>query len=134
MKASLLLTVLLLCAATFHFVSAKQIVADFKINKVQKSKSEDLGGNQRVFLTLDLSIGTPPQGKFSLELDTGSSEVWVTDLNAQVSVGTKYVPSHMFNVSASKTAKMHGSDKVSIKYMDKSQLFGHVYTDKVSVG
>ncbi|GAA5851854.1 hypothetical protein JCM9279_001909 [Rhodotorula babjevae] len=70
-----------------------------------------------------LSIGTPPQ-EFTIDFDTGSSDLWVPGTG--VSGFTTFDPSQSSTVENS-------TDSFQISYGDGSSVSGPVYTDTVTV-
>ncbi|KAK4193264.1 mitochondrial elongation factor g 1-like protein [Podospora australis] len=67
-------------------------------------------------------LGTPSQD-LSLQLDTGSSDIWVPDSSAKV-----------FNPSRSSTFDVVGQDEFDINYVDGSSATGDYFTDVFEIG
>ncbi|GAA6061388.1 hypothetical protein JCM10212_000648 [Sporobolomyces blumeae] len=71
-----------------------------------------------------ISIGTPPQ-QFTIDFDTGSADLWVSDSSVDNGLAT-------FNVNASSTCKKT-NDRFGILYGDSSSVSGPLYQDTVEV-
>ncbi|CCC06276.1 hypothetical protein SMACR_00494 [Sordaria macrospora] len=77
-------------------------------------------------------MGTPGQ-KVTLQLDTGSSDVWVPDSTASVcNQGACDLGS--FDTSRSKTYKVVGKNEFDISYVDGSSSKGDYFTDVFKIG
>ncbi|KAI0595229.1 aspartic peptidase domain-containing protein [Biscogniauxia sp. FL1348] len=86
----------------------------------------------------DVFIGTPPQ-PVSLVLDTGSSDVWVLDTNANICRSVKLQAYYgycvsTYNASKSSTYQMVGEDSFTIKYIDGSGAAGDYIKDTFTIG
>ncbi|KAI0701567.1 aspartic protease [Cerioporus squamosus] len=75
-----------------------------------------------------ITIGTPPQ-KFSVDFDTGSSDLWVPSSKCS----TCSRRHNAYNAALSSTGKLKNGT-FSIHYADNSTSSGPIYTDKVTVG
>ncbi|KAF5649423.1 endothiapepsin precursor [Fusarium sp. NRRL 52700] len=75
-----------------------------------------------------VQIGNPPR-TFHMDLDTGSSDLWVYGSKA-----TAGGSSNRYNASESKTCEEMAGAKWTIEYGDGSGASGHVVKDTVSIG
>lgn len=77
-----------------------------------------------------VQIGTPPQ-TLNLNLDTGSSDLWVftSETPKSMVAGQK-----LFDIPSSSSARFMPNQTWSIRYGDGSASLGTVYTDIVSIG
>ncbi|KAK3395715.1 aspartic peptidase domain-containing protein [Sordaria brevicollis] len=80
----------------------------------------------------DCEMGTPGQ-KVTLQLDTGSSDIWVPDSATSVCEdnGCQF---GSFDPGSSSTFKLVGKDQFSINYVDKSGANGDYFTDVFKIG
>ncbi|KAF5582253.1 endothiapepsin precursor [Fusarium pseudocircinatum] len=76
-----------------------------------------------------VQIGNPPR-TFQMDLDTGSSDLWVYGSKVATAGGS----SNRYNASSSKTCEEMAGAKWSIEYGDGSGASGHVVKDTVSIG
>ncbi|KAF4960322.1 hypothetical protein FGADI_969 [Fusarium gaditjirri] len=76
-----------------------------------------------------VQIGNPPR-TFQMDLDTGSSDLWVYGSKAATAGGS----SNRYNASKSKTYEEMAGAKWTIEYGDGSGASGHVVKDTVSIG
>lgn len=77
-----------------------------------------------------VQIGTPPQ-TLHLDLDTGSSDLWVFSTETPINqVGGHTV----YNIQQSSTAKLLTGQSWDIQYGDGGNSGGNVYLDTVSIG
>lgn len=89
--------------------------------------------NEIAKYTLNLTIGTPPQ-PFSLQLDTGSSDIWVnTAQSAYCSAANSTCVGGLFNASASSTYQVEYPGQFYIGYSDGSKASGDYSTDTVTI-
>ncbi|KAL7756374.1 hypothetical protein ACKLNR_013367 [Fusarium oxysporum f. sp. zingiberi] len=76
-----------------------------------------------------VQIGNPPR-TFQMDLDTGSSDLWVYGSKAATAGGS----SNRYNASNSKSCEEMAGAKWTIEYGDGSGASGHVVKDTVSIG
>ncbi|KAK4152531.1 mitochondrial elongation factor g 1-like protein [Chaetomidium leptoderma] len=110
---------------------------EFKKLKKRASTFEEVVTNERArggyFATCRL--GTPGQN-MTLQLDTGSSDIWVPDSGAQVcrETGTEGCALGTFNPSRSTTFTVVGKGEFDIEYVDGSSSKGDYFTDVFEIG
>ncbi|VBB72053.1 Putative protease precursor [Podospora comata] len=80
-------------------------------------------------------LGTPGQD-LTLQLDTGSSDIWVPDPTAKVcsKSGTEGCALGTFNPDRSSTFKVVGQGDFDINYVDGSSSKGDYFTDAFQIG
>ncbi|KAK4231160.1 mitochondrial elongation factor g 1-like protein [Podospora fimiseda] len=80
-------------------------------------------------------LGTPAQN-LVLQLDTGSSDIWVPDSNAKVCTasGTEGCALGSFDPSRSSTFEVVGDNEFDINYVDGSSSKGDYFTDLFEIG
>ncbi|KAL4731906.1 hypothetical protein ACLX1H_000902 [Fusarium chlamydosporum] len=76
-----------------------------------------------------VQIGNPPR-TFQMDLDTGSSDLWVHGSKSATAGGSRT----RYNSTASKSCEEMGNAKWLIEYGDGSGASGHVVKDTVSIG
>ena len=76
-----------------------------------------------------VSIGTPKVQSFNVQIDTGSSDLWIPSSDCHT---TSCEKKNKYNPADSKTSK-HKPGDFFIKYGDNSTVQGAIYTDTVSV-
>ncbi|KAH6619292.1 mitochondrial elongation factor g 1-like protein [Chaetomium sp. MPI-SDFR-AT-0129] len=80
-------------------------------------------------------LGTPGQD-LTLQLDTGSSDIWVPDSGAQVcrQAGTEGCSLGTFDPARSNSFKVVGKGQFDIEYVDGSSSKGDYFTDVFEIG
>ncbi|KAG9230990.1 aspartic-type endopeptidase [Amylocarpus encephaloides] len=88
---------------------------------------------------VEVNVGTPPQRQ-TLFLDTGSSDVWLLDSNADLCTNTRLQHRHRggcgttFNSEASSTYAVTHKNAFDITYLDETGANGDYVTDKFTIG
>ncbi|PYH97258.1 yapsin [Aspergillus ellipticus CBS 707.79] len=117
-------------------------VLDFPIERregahpLQKRDSVEVSVKNMVssYYLLNLTLGTPAQ-KFSLALDTGSSDIWVNTANSTFcsADGDPCNVYGVYNASASSTYDTVGTS-INITYAGGTNAYGPYATDKLTIG
>jgi len=97
---------------------------------VATGHSVKLHGN-KIEYTADVYVGTPPQGPYNLQMDTGSSNVWFVSSACDKSVCNRQ-GTHVYDSSQSSTFK-DGAGTASLSYGTGSAS-GPLVTDVAKIG
>lgn len=90
--------------------------------------------NEILLYLINVTVGTPGQ-PFSLQLDTGSSDIWFPAVNADICrQNRKYCPLGTYDYSKSSTYADPGLPEFQIQYVDGSQIAGAYISDVLNIG
>ena len=90
--------------------------------------------NAEIFYQINVTIGTPPQ-PFGLQLDTGSSDIWVPAFGSEACIqGTTGCALGALDVLESETAEAVDAPPFEISYVDDSEVSGQYITDTLIMG
>jgi len=104
--------------------------ADRALSKRQTPIMETLT-NEGYLYFANVSVGTPPQ-PISLQIDTGSSDVWMSSSQATFGEGA-VADGGTFNPQASSTYKALSSPVFNITYVDGTGSTGNYFTDQFTI-
>lgn len=139
MKASIAYSLLALETATV----LGQNVIHYPFQKVRQLKSPALRkrqgtvavtlGNEQVLYYANVSVGTPGQ-PIQMQVDTGSSDVWMSDSSAQFCQQNNY-NCEGGTFTPSQSSSYHALSTIfNITYVDGTGSTGNYFTDNLSVG
>jgi len=138
MKAAIAYSLLAIESATV----LGQNVVQYPFQKVRQLKSPALRkratvpvtlGNQQVLYYANVSVGTPGQ-EIQMQVDTGSSDVWMSDSTAVFCQQNNYnCEGGTFNPSRSSTYNPVNTI-FNITYVDGTGSTGNYFTDNISLG
>ncbi|MCJ1394695.1 hypothetical protein MMC18_007575 [Xylographa bjoerkii] len=105
-----------------------------RLARRQKSVTASIENADLLYL-INVTIGTPPQ-PFGLQLDTGSSDIWVPATNADVCLQNPQSCSVFgaFNPNTSTTFVDVAPGQFQISYVDNSGVTGDYINDTVAIG
>jgi len=90
--------------------------------------------NEYILYFINVTVGTPPQ-PFSLQLDTGSSDIWFPSVNADVcKQNAQYCPVGTYDSSASSTFTKLNLPEFQIQYVDGTEIAGSYISDVLNIG
>ncbi|KIY02673.1 uncharacterized protein Z520_01138 [Fonsecaea multimorphosa CBS 102226] len=90
--------------------------------------------NEILLYFINCTVGTPGQ-PFSLQIDTGSSDIWFPDANAQICQDNDGCSEFgAYNADASSTFVDPNLPEFQIQYVDGSQVVGQYISDVLNIG
>lgn len=138
-----------LAVAAASFATARNVVSidiqrapvspeDLRLRRLARRQTiaEPLANNQNLYFA-NVTVGTPGQA-LSLQIDTGSSDVWMTSSSADFCQGSSSYYQDpclggTFNSDASSTYNYVSAD-FDISYVDNTGSKGDFFTDNLSIG
>jgi Eukaryotic aspartyl protease len=116
------------------FAFKKEVRRDIPHLHPRAESAEISLGNAKILYFLNVTIGTPPQ-PFSLQLDTGSSDIWIPSSESNVCIqSTEACQLGAFDSSASSTFVDVLRNAFQIQYVDGSEIQGDYIADVLSMG
>ncbi|KAL6721526.1 hypothetical protein ACLMJK_000630 [Lecanora helva] len=105
-----------------------------RLRKRQKTVSVDIDNAQIAYL-INMTVGTPPQ-PFSVQLDTGSSDIWIPSVDSDACFQRPDACDALgaFDPSRSSSFKDIGRDEFQIQYQDNSAISGDYIVETLVVG
>lgn len=104
-----------------------------KLRRRQSSVEADIT-NAEIYYQINVTIGSPPQ-PFGLQLDTGSSDIWIPAIDSDVcQADPSLCALGAFNASSSTTAEGIEAPPFEIAYVDNSEIYGEYFTDTLVIG
>jgi hypothetical protein len=83
---------------------------------------------------VNISVGTPPQS-LQLQLDTGSSDIWLPWANSQPCSGrARRCKEGVYKDKDSSTYKMLAHNQFTISYVDGTKITGDYFADTFTIG
>ncbi|RMZ85788.1 hypothetical protein DV737_g349, partial [Chaetothyriales sp. CBS 132003] len=89
--------------------------------------------NELLLYLINVTVGTPPQ-KFSLQLDTGSSDIWFPAKSASICDEQGGCPVGTYDQNASSTYSDPGLPEFQIQYVDGTEIEGAYISDVLRLG
>lgn len=90
--------------------------------------------NEYILYFINVTVGTPGQA-FSLQLDTGSSDIWFPSINADICrQDIRECPVGTYDSSASSSFAQLNLPEFQIQYVDGSEITGTYISDVLNIG
>jgi len=117
-----------------RFVPARQVPGHSSLQRRAKTVNAELT-NELLLYFINVTIGTPPQGPFSLQLDTGSSDIWLPATDADVcQQEPEACQFGAYDQSLSTSYQDPNYGQFQIRYVDGSQIEGDYVSDVLNIG
>ena len=119
----------------FNFEKRRMDAQDAPRLSKRQSKTIAAGLTNEILLYfINVTVGTPGQ-PFSLQLDTGSSDIWFPAVNADIcEEDSENCPFGTYNYKESSTYADPGFPEFQIQYVDGSQVAGAYISDVLNIG
>lgn len=89
--------------------------------------------NERILYLINVTIGNPPR-PFGLQLDTGSSDLWVPSADSNVCRQRGGCELGAYDSESSTFDSLNGQELFHIAYQDNSQVLGTFFKDTLNIG
>ena len=118
----------------FQFEKKRMAAADAP-HKLSRRQTISVGLDNEILLYfINCTVGTPPQ-PFSLQIDTGSSDIWFPAVNADIcQQDPSNCPLGTYDASASSSYVDPNLPEFQIQYVDGTQIAGAYLSDVLNVG
>lgn len=118
----------------YDFAKVKRKIPSQTLERRDGGVSANLVNDDKVEYLVNISIGTPPQ-PMSVQLDTGSSDLWVPSVDLDLCKKGGCGEAGSFNSSLSSSFEPVKKDgHFHISYMDKSSYDGKLFVDTLQIG
>ena len=120
----------------FRFEKKRMAAADAPHRLTRRqSKTISVGLDNEILLYfINCTVGTPPQ-PFSLQIDTGSSDIWFPAVNADIcQQDPQNCPLGTYDASASSSYADPSLPQFQIQYVDGTEIAGAYISDVLNVG
>jgi hypothetical protein len=121
-------------AIGFDLLKERNVLPFASSGLQRRSTIEANIGNGGILYYLNVTIGTPPQ-PFALQLDTGSSDIWIASVSSDVCQQTDRCQiTGSFDPNSSSTFVDVAPGAFNISYVDGSGITGDYFTDVFTIG